>query len=57
MGAPRQNRGMKVFGIAGHSGMGKTTLLERVALTLTARRGRCEPTPQSPRAARAAAIA
>jgi molybdopterin-guanine dinucleotide biosynthesis protein len=33
MGAPRQNRGMKVFGIAGHSGMGKTTLLERVAPT------------------------
>ena len=28
---------MKIFGIAGHSGMGKTTLLERLVAELTAR--------------------
>jgi molybdopterin-guanine dinucleotide biosynthesis protein B len=28
---------MKVFGIAGHSGMGKTTLLERLVPALSAR--------------------
>ena len=32
-----ENRRMKIFGIAGHSGMGKTTLLERLLPALAAR--------------------
>lgn len=37
VGPNKGAKGMKVFGIAGHSGMGKTTLLERLIPELTAR--------------------
>lgn len=39
---------MNVFGIAGHSGMGETTLLERLVPVLTARMA-CGPQPVRPR--------
>jgi molybdopterin-guanine dinucleotide biosynthesis protein len=48
---------MNVFGIAGHSGMGKSTLLERLVSALTVRRGHSDSTTHSLRAVRAAAVA